>query len=262
MAQESTGKSAEEIAQELANPNTPMASLNFKLQHRIFEGTLPNADDQESTTLLFQPSFPFPLDNGATVFFRPAIPIHFDQPVFNRGTRDFDSEVGIGDTTFDLAYGRTTKAGILWAVGIVSTIPTATKSELGNNRLTLGPEYLIGKLNKKYVIGALSNHQWDIAGSGEADISLTTTQVFGTYLPGDGWSVGTSPKMNYNHISNDWTIPLNFFFGKTIIRGGRAWKLGMEINYYLEQPDLFGPKWFIGFNVAPVVENVFVNWFK
>jgi len=35
-----------------------------------------------------------------------------------------------------------------------------------------------------------------------------------------------------------------------------------EINYFVDQPDAFGPSWFIGFNVAPVVENVMANWFK
>jgi hypothetical protein len=72
---EDTQKFAEEIAAELANPNTPMASLNLKLQFRSFDGTLPGASSQSSTTLLFQPSFPFTLDNGDLVFFRPAIPI-------------------------------------------------------------------------------------------------------------------------------------------------------------------------------------------
>ncbi len=80
LAQESGGgTSAEDVAQSLANPNTPLASLNFKLQYRTYEGDLPNADDQDSTTLLFQPSLPFPLPNGDTIFFRPAIPIQFDQ---------------------------------------------------------------------------------------------------------------------------------------------------------------------------------------
>ncbi|MHC4166475.1 MAG: hypothetical protein ACYSWQ_05920 [Planctomycetota bacterium] len=43
-AQESSGESADEIAQKLANPNTPLASLNFRLQYRTFEGALPHAD--------------------------------------------------------------------------------------------------------------------------------------------------------------------------------------------------------------------------
>jgi len=39
------------------------------------------------------------------------------------------------------------------------------------------------------------------------------------------------------------------------------WKINMEINYFVEQPDAFGPEWFIGFNVTPVVENALANWF-
>ncbi len=61
-------KSAEEVARDLANPNTPLASLTFKLQFRTYEGDLPNADDQNGTTLLFQPTLPFPLAKGTRFF--------------------------------------------------------------------------------------------------------------------------------------------------------------------------------------------------
>jgi hypothetical protein len=36
----------------------------------------------------------------------------------------------------------------------------------------------------------------------------------------------------------------------------------MEVNYFPERANAFGPKWFIGFNVAPVVENVLASLFK
>jgi hypothetical protein len=261
-AQEDDGASAEEIAQQLANPNTPLASLNFKLQFREFEGDLPGADGQSGTTLLFQPSFPFSLDNGDSVFFRPAIPLQIDFPALNPTTQNFESESGLGDITFDLAYGRTTESGLLYAGGLVSTVPTATDDALGSGRWTLGPEFLIGKLTQTYVIGMFPNHQWDIGGSGDNDISLTTIQFFGTYLPGGGWNVGSSPILSYDHVIDEWTIPLNFTFGKTVIFGGRPWKLSAEINYFVSQPDAFGPEWFIGFNAAPVVENVLARWFQ
>jgi len=51
-------------------------------------------------------------------------------------------------------------------------------------------------------------------------------------------------------------------FGKTVIWSGRPWKLNAEINYFVERADAFGPEWMIGFNVAPVVENVLASWFK
>jgi hypothetical protein len=254
--------SAEEIAKSLANPNTPLASQTFKFQYRLFEGDLPDADDQYGLMVLFQPSFPFSLDNGATLFFRPAFPIMLDQPVYDGTDSDFDSISGIGDIGFDLAYGRTTSTGLLWAVGMISTLPTATKDELGPDRWTLGPEFLIGKISKKYVLGALTTYQTDIGGSGDADISLTTVNAFATFLPGGGWNVGTAPIMSYDHENSQWTLPINLSFGKTVIWKGRPWKLGAEINYYVDQPDAFGPQWMFGINIAPVVENVFARMFQ
>ena len=82
------GTSADEVAKELANPNTSLASLTFRNQFRWYTGDLPNADDQDSYTLLFQPVFPFPLaptaNGGKPNFFvRPAIPFLADQPAFS-----------------------------------------------------------------------------------------------------------------------------------------------------------------------------------
>lgn len=253
--------SVDDIARELSNPNTPMASLNFKLQFRSFEGDLPNANNQNSTTVLFQPSLPFPLENGGSILFRPAIPLLLGQPVFNANKLDFEGETGLGDIAFDLAYAKTSDAGILTAFGVISSLPTATNG-LGSKRFTLGPEFLIGKLTSKYVLGVFPNHQWDIGGSGDADINLTSIQLFGTYLPDGGWNIGSAPVVTYDHITDQWTVPINFQFGKTIVAGGRPWKLAIEVNYYVEQADAFGPEWMIGFNVSPVVKNGLVGWFK
>jgi hypothetical protein len=253
--------SAEEIAAKLANPNAPMASLTFRLQYRTFDGDLPGASSQDGTTLAFQPSFPFTLANGDVFFFRPNIPIQLSTPVPDPAG-GFSTESGLGDIVFDLAYGRTTKTGMLYAGGVVVSLPTATEDALGTDRYSLGPEFMIGKLSKKYVLGMFPSHLWDVGGSGNADVNVTNLQLFGTYLPGGGWNVGTSPILSYDHNSDQWTIPLNFTFGKTVIWNGRPWKLSAEINYFIESSDAFGPEWFIGFNVAPVVENVLARWFN
>ena len=260
--QEPEAESADKIARELANPNTPMATLNFKFQFRSYEGNLPDADDQFSSTLLFQPSMPFPLDNGDLFFFRPAIPIQIHQPVFDAGERGFDSRFGLGDITFDLAYGRTTPSGLVLAAGLVSTVPTATSSELGGGRLTVGPELLIAKLGKNYVLGVFPSHQWDVAGWTDKSVNVTNLQLFATLLPGGGWNVGSSPTFSYDWGSDQWTIPININVGQTVIRDGQPWKLSVEINYFVEKSDSFGMKWFVGVNIAPVVENALAKLFK
>jgi hypothetical protein len=254
--------SADEIAASLANPNTPLASLNMKFQYRQFEGELPGADDETGSGFIFQPTLPFPLDGGAKILFRPAIPFQFDQPVFDTANGDFDSESGIGDIGYDLAYAPKSEGGRLLAYGIVGSIPTATEDSLGTDRWTLGPEFLIGKASKEYVLGALLTHQWDVAGSGDADISLSSMNLFYVFLPGGGWNIGTAPIMTYDHESDEATIPINLNAGKTVILGGRPWKIGAEVNYFVDSPDTFAQEWFVGFNISPVVENGLVSWFK
>jgi hypothetical protein len=254
--------SAEEMAAELANPNTPMATMTLRTQYRAFDGNLPKAGSQSSTTMLFQPSLPFPLANGDSILFRPAIPIQLDFPSFDPTELDFDSESGLGDIVFDVAYARTTAGGVITAAGVVVSLPTATNDALGTDRLSMGPEFMIGKLTKKYVIGAFPNHQWDVAGSGDAKVNLTTIQLFGTYLPGGGWNFGSSPIITFDHEADQWTIPINLTAGKTVLWNGTAWKISGQLNYYAERADTFGAEWFLGINIGPVVKNGLASWFK
>ena len=116
--EEHRGKSADEVAKALANPNNSLASLTLKNQFRWYTGDLPNADDQSNYTLLFQPVFPFslaPTASGgkANLFIRPAIPLLVDQPVFDAQSMDFSGVTALGDIGFDIGIGVTEKSGWL-----------------------------------------------------------------------------------------------------------------------------------------------------
>jgi hypothetical protein len=78
---------------------------------------------------------------------------------------------------------------------------------------------------------------------------------------GGGWTVGTGPTMTYNWENEQWTAPLQINAGKTVVWGGRPWKLSAEVNYIVEKADAFGPEWMLGFNIAPVVQNGLAGWF-
>jgi hypothetical protein len=253
--------SAAELAAELSNPNSSVATLTFKNQFRWFDGDLPDAGDQSNYTLLFQPGLPFVLDSGDKILWRPAIPLFVDQPVFDADTGGFGGETGLGDIAFDLAYApKLSDSSIMFAYGVITSLPTAT-NDLGAGQWTLGPELLIGKLNPKWVLGLFPNHQWDVTGWTENTINITSIQAFYTYLPGGGWSVGTGPTITYDWESEQWTVPLQVNTGKTVVWNGRPWKLSVEANYYVEKADAFGPEWMISFNIAPVVKNGLASLF-
>lgn len=262
-------KSADEIAKELANPNASLAKLEFENQFIWYKGDLPDADDQSNYSLLFQPIFPFTLEptasgGKANFFFRPAIPFLVDQPVpkVDDGEFDFDDVSAIGDTVFDSAYGVTEKNGLLWAFGALGTLPTATDSDVAGGQFRLGPELLLAKFEEWGILGIFPGHQWDVAGWNDDYFSTSNCQFFLLALPGDGWSMGTTPTMSYDWRSEEWTIPLHFKIGKTVLHDKVPVKYEIEINYFVEQPDDFGPEWLISFDFTPVVPNFIEQWIK
>jgi hypothetical protein len=271
LAEEAGGRSKDEIARELANPNTVLTSLKLQIQYYSFDGNLPLADEQNMLKLYLQPTLPFPLKNGKTLWVRPGVPFVIDQPIYDVDSRRLGSRSGLGDITLDVQYGTTLENGFLWSVGFSSIFPTAIKEGLGSEMWALGPGFQLGRVTEKSVLGIFANHQWDIAGDGksypdlpylrrrEAEINLTAIQLFAIFLPGDGWNAGSAPIMTYNHETEEWTVPLHVTAGKTIIINKRPWKFSVDLNYYVERPDSIAPEWMVGFNVAPVVKNVFAR---
>ena len=275
-AAEEGSPSSDEIAKELANPNTALTSLKLQNQYFTFDGDLPGADDLDMFKLFLQPTLPFPLANGYTLWVRPGVPFIIDQPTFDTDSRKLEDKSGLGDITLDVQYGTTLENGFLWSVGFSSVFPTASDEKLGSEQWAMGPGFQLGYLTEKVIFGIFVNHQWDIAGDGRStpdlpylvqpaaddpSISLTAIQLFGVILPGAGWNFGSMPIATYNHESEEWTVPLHASVGKTFILNGRPWDFSLDLNYYVERPDAIAPEWMVGFNVSPVVENIFARWF-
>ena len=255
-ATDDTLRKVEETARELANPNTPLASLTLRNQWFHWGGDLPGADGLDSGTLLFQPSFPFPLSKTDLIFCRPALPYLLDQPVAD-GSGQVETRSGFGDMGMDLAYGRTMPSGFIMVAGLVGGIPIG-EDGLSSDTWTIGPEMALGRLSRSVVFVLFTSHQWDVSGPAEA--SLTTVQPIANFLPGGGWAIGTMGLMNYNWESEQWTVPLNLTLAKTLMFGRLPVRIGVEGNYYVDKSDALGQDWMVGLNITPVVPNILANW--
>jgi len=231
-------------------------SIGNNFDYVSFDGDLPGASDQSSFRYVFQTVFPFKLANGGSVFFRPAIPVMFNEPVPAAPNGWQEAGTDLADIGFDLSYGKTTASGLLWGLGVVGTIPTATDDRLGKDLWGLGPELLLGKMGKWGVVGGLISHQWDIAGSGNGEIDLTSINYFYAFPLGGGWQVAAGPSITYDHTrpSGDrWTIPAGVGIARTAVISGRPWKFQLQYWNYLEAPDGFAAKHQIRLSVSPVV---------
>ena len=249
------GKSAAEVAKELANPNTTLGFLSFNFDYLTYDGDLPDAEDQDAWKLSFQPSFPYPLGKGTNFFLRPLIPLIIDQPVFEDG--GFKSKgVDLGDIGFDAAIGHSFPSGLVMIGGVAGTLPTATNSDLGLDQWLLGPEFFVGWKFDWGFLGALVSHQWDVAGEEDYSTSITGGQYFITVNLKNAWQIQAQPTWSYNHKAdsgNKLTFPLGIGVSKTTIFGKMPVKFSLQYWNYIESPDTFGPEQQIRFMVSPVV---------
>ena len=249
--------SADDIANELADPNTSLGTMNLNFDYIKYQGDLSRSSSQRAKRVTFQPSLPYKLSETKNLFVRPAIPLIVDQDVPNQNG-DFDSRgTDLGDISFDVALGKSLPNGVVIIGGLVGTLPTATDDDLGLDQWLLGPEALIGVVRKWGAAGVLLTHQWDVAGEDDYSTSITGGQYFYTFNLGDGWQVNGSPTFSYDHKAdsdNAFTFPLAAGLSKTTIINGRPWKFGLQYWHYVESPDAFGPENQIRFTVSPVVK--------
>ena len=251
--------SAEEIAAELSNPNTPLGTLNTNFDYITYDGDLPGANDQSAFKITFQPSLPYPLGGGTNFFVRPAVPIIIDQPVPEPGGGFKSKGVELGDIGFDASLGFSFKneAGMNVVIaGMAGTLPTATDETLGLDQWLLGPELGFFMVRKWGVIGIIASHQWDVAGEDSFKTSITGGQYIYNFNLGGGWQLFSGPTWSYNHEAdsdNAWTLPAGIGIARTAILKGRPWKFSVQYWNYIKSPDAFGPEHQVRFTVGPVV---------
>ena len=245
-------RSVDEVARELANPNTTLGSLSFPIDYINYGGDLEGAGRQNGFRISFQPSLPVPLGPGVNFFARPLVPIIIRQPVVSAD--GFESKgVDLGDIGFDSAVGKSFKSGVILVGGLVGSIPTATDDALGLGHWTLGPEGAVGVIKKRLVLFLLVTQSWNVGGD---TTNVTSGQYAYTINVKKGWQIAGSPTYSYNHEAkpgNRLSLPLPIGVNKTIIRGKTPWKFSVQYWYYAWRPETFGSRHQVRFTVTPVV---------
>jgi hypothetical protein len=114
---------------------------------------------------------------------------------------------------------------LIWGVGPVFQLPTATNTLLGQGKLGLGPSIVVLTQPGHWTLGVLANNVWSIAGSGSRpDVNQFLLQYFINYNLKKGWFITWQPTLTANWEAtngNTWTVP----FGGGI---GRIMKLGNQ----------------------------------
>jgi len=244
---------ADSIARTMSNPTAAVSTLSSSFDFTTYAGSWPGADDQTGWSYLLQPALPFPLESGANILFRPAIPIIFDAPLPNGGGFD-GSGVKFGDIAYDLAYGKTTSGGTLILGGLTGSFPTGGDG-VSTDEVSLGPEIVLGILREWGVAGFLASQRWGV--TGDKDVNTLSIQYFFAYGLGGGWQLFGAPIVTFNKDApenNKWAIPIAAGISRTTIAGSTPLKMSLQVWKYVEKPEVFGTDWLVRLSIAPVIK--------
>jgi len=132
---------------------------------------------------------------------------------------------GFGDMTPTFFFSPSKPHKLIWGVGPVFVLPTATSKVLGQGKLSMGPSVVALVQPGHWTLGALINNAWSVTGSGgRPDVNQMTLQYFINYNLKNGWYLSSSPVVTANWQAasgNVWTVPVGGGVGRVV-------RLGMQ----------------------------------
>ncbi len=231
-------------------------------------------DPKRFNTFTIEPVMPVQLTEDWKLIFRPVIPIasyevpdsfSLGPPGHVGGTPsidvDWERETGLGDIVLwnALAKNEWAKPPNVYGFGPTFMLPTATDDVLGTGKWSAGPLALAFHIGSPggFIYGTVIQHWWSFAGDDDRkDVNMTNIQYVGYYRLSDKTNIGFQPNIvaNWENDSDDvWAIPIGGGINTMTKIGPLPVKLGMEVYYYVEKPDNFGPEWQLRLTFVPVV---------
>ena len=224
----------EELATAAQNPVSDLISVPF--QNILGFGVGPQKE--VANVLNIQPVVPFHLTPDLNLITRTILPI-VSMPNFT----DSGGTTGLGNLTFTGFLSPARPGAVIWGAGPVATFPTATSPQLGSQSTWgLGPSAVVVAMPGPWVVGALVNNIWSVAGAKANNFLL---QYFVNYNFPSGWYLTTGPIITANWEAPSgqrWDVPFGAGGGRIVWIGPLPFNLTAQAYWHAIRPD-FGPSW-------------------
>jgi hypothetical protein len=228
-----------DLAKKLANPVASLISVPIQANYDENFG----ADDKGSLWRInIQPVIPFSLNDKWNLISRTILPIidQKDIPTVGMG------ESGIGDIVQSLFLSpeAPTSGGLIWGIGPVFLIPSASDEMLGSEKWGIGPTAVGLKQDGPWTFGVLVNHIESFAGEDDrADVSATFIQPFASYITKTKTTIGLTLENTYDWEKEQWSVPIIFTVNQMLKIGPQIFQVGGGIRYWAESPDAGPEEW-------------------
>jgi len=223
----------EDLAKKLANPVASLISVPIQAN---YDESIGPDEDGSAWRINVQPVIPISLNENWNLILRTIFPIidQDDIPVDGKG------ESGIGDTVQSLFFSpkEPTSRGVIWGVGPVFLIPTASDRMLGTEKWGIGPTAVALKQSGPWTCGALVNHIESFAGdSDRAYFSATFLQPFLSYITKTKTTIALNTESTFDWSEDEWSVPINLTVSQLLKVGKLPFQIGVGARYWADSPD-------------------------
>jgi hypothetical protein len=210
---------SEDLQKASQNPIADLVSVPFQSNTNFNAGPF----NRTQEVLNIQPVVPMHLSEDWNVISRTIIPVVSQpDPLINSSTN------GIGDITQSLFLSPKNPGALIWGVGPVFTVPSASDPILGTGKVLFGPTAVFLTTPGHWVLGVLLNNQWSVGGNPlRPAVNTGLAQPFVNYNMAHGWYLTTSPIITVNWLAasgQQWTVPVGGGFGRVFKIGRSASK--------------------------------------
>ena len=237
-------KTHEDLQKASQNPIADLVSLPFQSNTNFNAGPF----NRTQEVLNIQPVVPMHLGDNWNVISRTII------PVMSQPSPSFDSNTnGVGDITQSLFLSPVHPGKLIWGVGPVFTVPSASDPILGTGKVLVGPTAVFLMTPGHWVLGVLLNNQWSVGGNPlRPPVNAFLAQPFINYNMEHGWYLTTSPVITANWLAaagEKWTVPVGGGFGRVFRVGDQPVNAQVQAFYNVERPT-GASDWQLRFDVA------------
>ncbi len=235
------------LAKKLANPLASLISVPFQAN---YDENIGPDEDGSVWKINIQPVVPISLNERWNLISRTILPVidQHDVPTDGKG------EFGMGDIVQSLFFSpaKPTSRGLIWGVGPVFLLPTATNDALGTEEWGIGPTAVALKQTGHWTYGALVNHIESFAGNGDridsatgnrTHVSATFVQPFLTYITRTKTTISLNTESTYDWNEEEWTVPINFNVSQMLKVGSQLLQVGGGVRYWADSPDNGPDEW-------------------
>lgn len=231
----------EELRKIARNPFADEIKLPFEEDFTFNQGPF----NRNANSLAIDPVIPLSITGDWLLVTRIVAPALAYQP--NSLARS-GGTTGVGDTTASFFLSPAHTARLIWGVGPVVLVPTATSNQLGTGKWGVGPTGAVLTEPEWGSVGALVQNIWSVAGSSNRSQvnQLQLEPLFSFNLP-RGWYLTSNPTIiaDWTQATDRrWLVPIGGGPGRSFNIGKQAVDSNLTFYWNAVRPgNPFSPRW-------------------